>query len=515
MGWIRNWKKDWNDSWKSSWMPGNDVVPRFGLTSWYDASDPAYLTLASTAITQFLDRSGNGNPTLVQSTGTARPTLTAAALNGRSVASFDGGDTLVLPSAIYSIANGNNTIFSVAKRNAGVATEIIISGSEAASSRCSLRFGNGTIDFISNTTAGTGVVSFATTTTNYNVITAFRSGTTQSITANGGTPTTDANGASESGVDAWAIGSLAGSANFLTGSIAEILIYNRALTAAEIVQVELYLANKWGIYHPNATWITAYSPFWQMLIHAWKINKDDVGTNTTGNPFAAIYDPSVTALGSTTSLTDVGRGVNTATEATNPPINTAGAIGAANGLLYDGVNTTLNAGSDSSIDDIFAAGGCFIGVIKPTTVGENAVGRIFDKGSITQSANYLNSGSTANFYFEEAFSVTNGSWRTTNKDITLGAVNITAITYSSANVSNNPTLYVNSLTPKAVTQLTIPTLTVTSDAATALILGNNIAKTRTFDGYLGKMLFLKSVPTTAQLTAVFNFLATEYGITLS
>lgn len=483
------------------------------LQAWYDFSNSAYLTLVSTAITQALDRSGNGNHTDVQATTTKRPTWAAAQLNGLSTATFDGGDTLALPSALYTLANGNNTVFTVSQTGSGTNARIITL-SEAGSSR--LYVGNASataVEYQSSTSVGVGPNVTANPNI-YNLFTGFRSGTTQSISVDGGTAATNTGGLDESGVDAAFIGSRADTGLYLTGGIAEILIYNRALSVAEINQVELYLANKWGIYHPNAGWIGAYTPWQQMLIRAWGINKDDSFTNTTANPFAAIYDPSAAALGSTTSLADTGRGVNTATEATNPPVNTAVAIGTANGLLYNGTTTILNAGSDSTIDDIFASGGCFIGVCKPTTTGENDGGRLFDKAETV--AHVVDaSGGACKIRFVKFFSVTNGDWILTNRNVTLGAANIAAITYSSANVANNPTIYVNSLTPKAVTQTLIPTLTPTSDAATNLRLGNNLGSTRTFDGYIGKMVFLKSVPTTAQLTSVFNFLATEYGVTLT
>ncbi len=41
--------------------------------------------------------------------------------------------------------------------------------------------------------------------------------------------------------------------------IAELIIYNRALTSAEQLQAEVYLADKYGLYDPNATWLLAYS----------------------------------------------------------------------------------------------------------------------------------------------------------------------------------------------------------------------------------------------------------------
>lgn len=255
-----------------------------------------------------------------------------------------------------------------------------------------------------------------------------------------------------------------------------------------------------------------YTPWQNMLVNAWSISRTDAFVNTPGNPFAAIYDPSIAPLGSTPSLSDTGRGINTATEVTNPPINTATALGTDRGLLYNGTTTTLNAGSDISIDNIFAAGGCYIAVIKPLSIGEVAA-RIFYK---TETSFRLGDAGALDcrLYWGKSFTGTNGDWRTTNNDIVFNTPSIIALIYDSSNVANVPTIYVNSLTPKAVTINVAPIGMARLDGAFNLILGNTDG-TRTFDGYLGKQIFLKSIPTSPQLSSVFNFLATEYSITLT
>lgn len=498
-----------------------------GLQAWYDFSQSAYLTLISTAITQALDRSGNGNHTAVQGTSTARPTWTSNSLNGLPGATFDGTtDYLTPPSAIRTAITRTTAhtmfyVFKSAENGASIFRNIINAGKGGAGAdmlTISLRSDILRVGYYNGSAYSSKSTAFTDTTTGHVLSVSHAANTA---------PTCLLDGATMSGTDTPAGnvedaiklgGETQDDLKNFSGVMYEILIYDRVLSSAEITQVELYLANKWGLYHPQAGWINAYSAWKQVLIHAWKISKDNAFTNTTGNPFAAIYDPSTAALGATTSLADSGRGVNTATEATDPPVNTAAAIGTANGLLYNGTTTVLNAGSNSTIDDIFAAGGCFIGVINPTTAGENASattgGRIFDKTNRTLMLLDPSGGSCSMRHFED-FSTTDGSWKLMNRDITLGANNIIAITYNASNVANNPTMYVNSLTAKAITTTTTPVGTAAFDAANNMLLGNNVAGDRTFDGYKGKYVFLKSVPTTAQLTAVFNFLATEYGVTLT
>lgn len=220
-----------------------------GFQAWYDTTSDDYLTLDGTAITQFIDRSGQGNDTPVQGTASARPTRALSQINGLQAATFDGGDTLELPSALYSIPNGNNTVFAVCKRNTETAQSNKIVGlSEVGSQRLLLDYGSsaGSAFYQSRTAAGNGASSSGTN-TDFNLFTCYRDGSTQSISRNGSAESTIALGASEANCDAGHIGSLAGSSAFLTGAIAEILIFNRALTSTEITNINTYLSNKYNI----------------------------------------------------------------------------------------------------------------------------------------------------------------------------------------------------------------------------------------------------------------------------
>jgi len=237
-------------------MYGQDVVGSgvnpgqlSGLQTWYDASNAAYLTLSATAITQMLDRSGNGNHTAVQGTGTARPTWTANQQNGLPAAVFDGGDTLVLPAGLLTIPTGNNTIFTVSKRttaDAFIRRIITIGASGSTRTEVGYTATANTVDYQSRNASGSMVAATGFTETNSIITSAYRSGTTQSISVNGGAATTNANGADATGITEGAIGANSlGNSLFLIGAVSEILIYNRALTTAEIAQVESYLNSKW------------------------------------------------------------------------------------------------------------------------------------------------------------------------------------------------------------------------------------------------------------------------------
>jgi prepilin-type N-terminal cleavage/methylation domain-containing protein len=98
-------------------------VPEFSLSSisnlelWLDASDASSITQASSKVSQWNDKSGNGN-NLTQSTEGSKPVYSASALNSKAGISFDGtDDTLGLWSQliwtwdewdIFAVVENNN-----------------------------------------------------------------------------------------------------------------------------------------------------------------------------------------------------------------------------------------------------------------------------------------------------------------------------------------------------------------------------------------------------------------------
>jgi len=232
----------------SSSVFNNTPARADGLFAWYDTSNDDYLTLESSAITQFLDRSGNGYHSDVQGTASKRPTRTLDQQNGLQAAVFDD-DSLVLPSPVHAIANGNNTVFVVAKRDTedgGIDT--IISLTESGGTRWGVRFNAtaGEVQYTSNTSSS-AVTSSGNTNTDFQILTGYRPGSSVNLSVNGGAASSTGNAADEPGVDLASIGVQSTASNPLIGSVAEIIIYDLSLTAAEILSVNTYLSIKWGI----------------------------------------------------------------------------------------------------------------------------------------------------------------------------------------------------------------------------------------------------------------------------
>lgn len=219
------------------------------LVAWYDFSDSAALTLASTAITQALDLSGRGNHTAVQGTGTSRPAFAANQQNGLAMATFDGGDQLLFPQAVLDVAAGNNTIFAVANRTSEDGSNDGIFSVGTGTTNYLMIFYPGTagqVQYRSRVFGAGGVISTGNTNTNVNIITGRREGTTQAVSVNGGAEVTDANGGDAPTKDAGQLGNTLNGL-FLTGRLGELFFYNRSLASAEMIAVRAYLSTKWGV----------------------------------------------------------------------------------------------------------------------------------------------------------------------------------------------------------------------------------------------------------------------------
>lgn len=205
--------------------------------------------MALDRISQWNDKSGNGyNAT--QGTASKQPVYNAGQLNGKSVLDFNGSNTLVLPSGVYSIPNGANTSFFVAKRNSESGFPArIVAIDQSTNFKYLLTYGATSGDALFG---NTNTASFATLpgniNTNYQIITGkYDGGTGLYVQSNNGTPATNLLGMAVNTADNSYIGSAGDINRYLLGSIAEIRIYNCALSAGEILYVNTLLKSKYGI----------------------------------------------------------------------------------------------------------------------------------------------------------------------------------------------------------------------------------------------------------------------------
>jgi hypothetical protein len=247
----------------SKWLGFRTPTDIAGLQAWYDTTDDNYLTLDGSAITQFLDRSGNGNDTDVQGTASARPTRALSQINGLQAAVFDGvNDSISIPddSTLQNIFDGGGTVFAVIRPESDGSSNfgrIIEKGyswftSDDNATNTDIKFAKfftGDDGFWVSSgrplSLGEGSICIleydADSTTNDADMAINGS---DLILTEDATPT----GTRDSDVgSALFIGNRNAGDRAFDGAIAEVLIFNRALTSTEIDNIENYLSTKYNI----------------------------------------------------------------------------------------------------------------------------------------------------------------------------------------------------------------------------------------------------------------------------
>jgi len=229
---------------------------------WLDGADPygsGVTPLSGTVISSWIDKSGNG----YNGTSSGSPTYSS---NGIV---FSGTENYTIP---YSSTHSNETAFFVINYTNGLAkqrflygsqggidyfieannTVILIGGVQTTSNGYSGSNKNIIQEYIQSYTGG----SATTTLTNIIDGVTYQSNGSAACTLISDTSITIGNGSNT---------------NFLTGTIAEVIIYNTALTTTQIQNVEGYLAKKWNLTlpgtHPYAfatglqLWLDAADPY--------------------------------------------------------------------------------------------------------------------------------------------------------------------------------------------------------------------------------------------------------------
>jgi len=175
-------------------------------------------------------------------------------------------------------------------------------------------------------------------------------------------------------------------------------------------------------------------------------------------------------------------------------------------LDFDGVDDGVNAGSDTSIDNIFIGGGTITAWIMPRTIGEGNFGRIVDKSSSTLSADgyglLLKDSVNPLLRFGRGWTGAMGGWDTPTDSIVLNAWQHVVVTYDEALAGNNPLMYINGVS-QTVNTTDTPSGSPQSDAAQNLFIGN-FSDTRTFDGLIDDVRLYNHVLTAKEVALIFN-----------
>lgn len=222
-----------------------DTIP--DLTLWLDASEGVTTDGSTPAVDgelvqQWDDQSGEGNHA-VQLTSGNRPTFETNVFNGQPTLRFATNKAIVTSSFLDASYNTAFTFFIVANK---ANDDLQVSSSNQTSTFFSGRQGfliynSGNLtDTQTQTAAGIATTSLGIETFRYN-------GSMKTLRFNGFTRINEAATGNLGLSGALTVGARSSNDFYYSGDIAEVLIYNRALTDSEVDEVEEYLATKYGL----------------------------------------------------------------------------------------------------------------------------------------------------------------------------------------------------------------------------------------------------------------------------
>ena len=241
--------------------PVNDPRDITGCVLWLDGADSSSnsMALSGLLVETWKDKSGGGRD--FTASGTARPTLTPSAINSRSAVTFNGSSTTMTGNAAAENVIRNlagYTIFTVVRTASvaggerfafGVGATILVRTGQQ-DSRPLIAGRRLYADALESITDGSGTLTTGTAF----IQTAVVNHSAQSLTGvrNGLVFATDATymtaGTSQNNDAPTSVGTQGGGTyGFWNGEIAEIIVFNTALSANDRGRVEAYLAQRWGI----------------------------------------------------------------------------------------------------------------------------------------------------------------------------------------------------------------------------------------------------------------------------
>lgn len=255
--------------------PGNNDLFPFtnGLEVWLDSSDTSTIIKnGSNAVSQQSDKSGNNNHA-TQSTESSRATYVSDHVDGLSVIEYNGTDEQMILSTIN--LTGEYTIFWVANSQDTASTAMLL-GTTGASNK--LGHTSGGKMFVRSVDAGSSDATIDHPTQDQTYIGVLKRDASNKVDLgfDGGTYNRLFSDAAQSGTMGLTRLGIDESGNRWDGDIGEIIIFSRALSDAERLEMEIFLANKWGIYHPSATWIKEYPTIAQTAINAGELTRPTV-----------------------------------------------------------------------------------------------------------------------------------------------------------------------------------------------------------------------------------------------
>jgi hypothetical protein len=237
--------------------PNSLPVSRNGLQLWLRADNSVSTTGSN--VTTWGDVSGSGN-NATQATSTKQPTLISNAINGMPAVSFNGtSDFLQIPAGLANLSSGASIFAVINPPSVTAGARILDFGNGATSDNLQLQepaTNSAELLTYNGATATTVTSSSALTLNQFQLLEAIDNGTgTATIYTNSvqGAQNTSMNTMNNLTRADNYIGQGSASGNFFKGQIAELLCFNRGLTATEQAALEGYLIGKYQLLSANTT----------------------------------------------------------------------------------------------------------------------------------------------------------------------------------------------------------------------------------------------------------------------
>jgi hypothetical protein len=211
---------------------------------WLDAADESTITLNSTTVSQWNDKSGNGR-NFSQATAGSQPVYSTSALNGKNVVNFVSTDALTRAAIPFNDL-GNNSLYVVGNRTGGNAYNVAVIISRAAGRTRNMLFGDGStywgvytasspVGFVGATYKICEIIANQAT----NAFLYYQDGTSQGSAGTIDTGTVFSDNNCYLGNDQYG--------SSLEGNIAEVIFCDEKNTDSDRQKIEGYLAHKWGM----------------------------------------------------------------------------------------------------------------------------------------------------------------------------------------------------------------------------------------------------------------------------
>lgn len=251
-----------------------------GMALWLDANDcktivlnPISASSISTTVKNWRDKSGQENHA-VQTTQANQPLYVVNTLNSRPVLRFDGAnDNLAITHNTNGSLNVGDTfsIFMTINKSSSTSDRYVFQKYSDYPAPI-LYSANGSISLDKPGTATVATIGGTLAVNTPYIISMIKSGSSLFMIKNGIDVTPQyTNQTFTNNVNNLHIGSNSGgSNNFFSGDMAEIILYNKALTSRERINIETYLSTKWDIirYPDHATTATPMKTSLQLWLDA-------------------------------------------------------------------------------------------------------------------------------------------------------------------------------------------------------------------------------------------------------